>query len=144
MPFAKRPSQGSPLQVEISSVFVDFPGVTKIEGPDGEQLYEDTTSLESTYVEDGELVGLATPGSVKIEGFWDPQDTVGQLVVNQVYGTAGYKNFKVKDKVGTNQFAVTAFTGSFKSAPITRETKKFTAFSSEIKLRSPATLTPHA
>lgn len=140
----KRTAQGSDLQVEIASVFTTLPGITKIEGPDGEQQYEDVTDLTSTIVEDGELVGLATPGSVKIEGYYDPQDTTQAMIYTQVFGTAGYKNFKIRDKVGASTYAVTAFSGSFKTAPVTREGKKFVTFSAEIKLRTASTLTPAA
>jgi hypothetical protein len=65
--------------------------------------------------------------------------------MSQVFGSstvAGYRNFKIKEKVGASSFAVTAFSGSFKSAPVTREGKKFISFSGEIKLRNMPTLTP--
>lgn len=140
---SKFSAQGSDFQCEIASVFTTLPNITKIEGPDSEQMYEDLTDLASTAVEDGELVGLGSPGTVKIEGFWDPQNTVHQLIMTSVLGTAGYKNFKIRDKVGSSQYAVTAFSGSFKTAPVTREGKKFTSFSAEIKVRTMPTHTPY-
>lgn len=137
----KRSSQKCYLQVEISSVYTDFLGLIKLDGPDGEQLFDDLTCLESDAVEDAELVGLATPGTIKFEGYFDPQNTVQQMIVSQVTGTAGHKNFKVTDKIGSGT-AVTAFTGAFKNFTVVRETKKFSKVAGEIKLRTPAALTP--
>ena len=136
----KRSSQGATLKLSIASVFVTVFSTVKIEGPDSENMFEDLTDLASTYVEDGEDVGLATPGTVKIEGFLDEADPTHVAMSNAVNDpTPGsYGSWKVTSPAGAER----AFTGKVKSFQPMLEAKKFQNYSCEIKLRSPMVFTP--
>ena len=125
------------LKLEISSVFTTVFAVTKIDGPDGEPLFDDLTCLDSTYVEDGEVVGLATPGSIKVDGYFSTESPTHKAILDQITapGSNKNKNWKI---VGANTKEIT-FTGTAKSFKPMVEAKKFKTFSLEIKLRSPAT-----
>lgn len=133
----KEISTGTLLKLEIASVFTTVFAVTKIDGPDGETLFDDLTCLDSTYVEDGEVVGLATPGSVKIDGFYNTESPTHKAILDQVTapGSNKNKNWKI---TSPNSKDIT-FTGTAKSFKPMAEAKKFKTFTAEIKLRSPAT-----
>lgn len=132
----KRKAQLTTLKLEIASVYTTVFSVRKIDGPDGEQLFEDLTDLDSTFIEDGEPLDLSTPGSVKIEGFHDVADATHVAILAQVK-TPGAKNWKITYPNG----AITAFVGTAKNFVRTSETKKFVNYACEIKLKSPATET---
>lgn len=133
----KEVSTATLLKMDISSVFTTVFAITKIDGPDGEVLFDDLTCLDSTYVEDGEVVGLATPGSVKIDGYYSSESPTHKAILDQVTapGTNKNKNWKI---VQANTKEIT-FVGTAKSFKPMIEAKKFKAFSLEIKLRAPAT-----
>lgn len=133
----KEVSTGTLLKLDISSVFTTVFSVTKIDGPDGEVIFDDLTDLSSTYVEDGEVVGLATPGSLKIDGYHSTDSPTHKAILDQITapGSNKNKNWKIVD---ANAKEIT-FVGTAKSFKPMREAKKFKAYSLEIKLRAPAT-----
>lgn len=137
MPEAKEVSTGTLLKLEIASVYTTVFACIKIDGPDGEVLFDDLTSLESTWVEDGEVVGLPTPGSIKFDGFYNTESPTHKAILDQVTApnTNKYKNWKITSPNSKD----IAFVGTAKNFKPTVEVKKFKQYSGEIKLRSPAT-----
>lgn len=133
----KEVSTGTLLKLEIASTFTTVFSVSKIDGPDGEPLFDDLTDLSSTCVEDGEVVGLATPGSIKVDGFYNTESPTHKAILDQITapGSNKNKNWKI---TSPNSKDIT-FTGTAKSFKPMVEAKKFKTFSCEIKLRSPAT-----
>lgn len=82
---AKYHSQGCALQISIASVFTTIGQVQSIDGPDGEVQFFDGTALDSgVSVEDGELTGMSTPGSVSITLLYDPSNSTHNALARKV------------------------------------------------------------
>lgn len=137
MTYAKRPAKGTVLQLSIATVYTTVAGISSIDEPSEEALFYDTTSLDSTAVEDGALVGLNSPGTCTVEGFADPLDSTHQAF----FGAVGVQNDWKIINANLSGYSCT-FSGALKSAPRSHKVKDYIKFKADIKLDSVATVAP--
>ena len=116
-------SKGYTLEVELTpSTWTKIGQITNLVMPSPEQQFEDATHLESPCVEDGEPVGLATPGSCTGNVLYKPSG-VHVTMANMAGEEDTEKvNFRIKRKSGVvhctwpgtvKKFAPTAAVKSF-------------------------------
>jgi hypothetical protein len=133
----KYSAKGTLLQRSIASVFTTIAGFRSVNGPDAEVQFFDGTALDSgVSVEDGELTEHTTPGSVSGEAFYDPADSVHQLMTDDLAAGGAYADYRIKLPDGTE---VIAFNGSVSRWSPKAAVRDGLMADAAIKLRSVAT-----
>ena len=134
----KYSSKGTLLQRDISSVFTTIGCLRSVNGPDADVQFYDGTCLDSgVSEEDGELTGHTKPGSVSGELFYDPADSVHQLLTDDLAAGGAHADYRIQLPDGGS--SVIAFTGSVQRFTPKAQVRDGLMADLGIKLRSVAT-----
>ncbi len=127
-------SQGTKLMADIGSVMTEVASVVSLDFPDGEVLFFDGTALDSDYVEDGELTGLATPGVSNAELFYDPADAGHKALAADHAAKGVHREFEIV--MPDEDESEVTFEGSVQRFQPKAATKEGLKANLSIKLRS--------
>lgn len=133
-------SKGLALYCQLDgSNYVQIGNISNLKLPEGEQQFEDVSVLMSTCVEDGEPVGVATPGEFGCDVFYDPTDAAHALFYAK---TVVEDVSPVLNEVRKGATVLWRFTGTPKKLSPTAAVKSFMKANLAIKLKTPATMNP--
>lgn len=123
---ARISSQGTKLQVEISTVFTDIPQITGFNFPTVNRQYEDATALDSSGNFKEFTALMIETGEVTAEMFWDPANSVHDFLMDEaIKATAVLLNFKA---IASDAGAATmAFSGYVSYEPTAQQNSSLKA-----------------
>ena len=93
MPYTPFASQGTQLDVKITSTFTPIPGVEGLSGPTGTKPQIEVTALSDTAAKF--IAGLPDYGDVSFSLFWDPAEATHQKLMTSYQTSNSVDDFQI-------------------------------------------------